>query len=224
MVLTISVLYVDDESGLLTIGKVFLERTTEFAVTIAPSGRVALDLLKSNGIQAIVSDYQMPEMDGIEFLKQVRATDKAIPFILFTGRGREEVAIEAFENGANFYLQKGGDPKSQFAELMHKIKSAVEHRRADAQVTTLTRLYTVLSATNKAIVRIHDKKELLKEICRITADNGGFAMVWAGLVNREKHIVETLAVSGYGENFLDLASRLPDGTPDGQGPIGTAFC
>ncbi len=64
----------------------------------------------------------MPDIDGIEFLKRVRAKDKAIPFILFTGRGREEIAIQAFENGADYYLQKGGDPTSQFAELTHKIK------------------------------------------------------------------------------------------------------
>ena len=196
MVLTISVLYVDDEPGLLDIGKLFLERTTEFTVTTALSASVALDLLKSNGIQAIVSDYQMLGMDGIGFLKQVRATDKTIPFILFTGKGREEIAVQAFENGADFYLQKGGEPKPQFAELMHKIKAAVEHRRADAQVTTLNRLYTVLSATNKAIVRIHDKNELLNEICRITVEKGGFTMAWAGIANPENHRIEPVAVHG----------------------------
>ena len=51
--------------------------------------------------------------------------DEDIPFILFTGRGREEVVIEAINNGVDFYLQKGGDPKAQFAELGHKIKKAV---------------------------------------------------------------------------------------------------
>ena len=88
MVLTISVLYVDDESGLLEIGKLYLEQTPEFAVTTALSASAGLDRLKSDGIQAIVSDYQMPGIDGIEFLKQVRATDKHIPFIMFTGRCR----------------------------------------------------------------------------------------------------------------------------------------
>ena len=123
----------DDEPGFLDITKLYLERTKEFKVSTALSASVALELLQSNHIQAIVSDYQMPEMDGIEFLKQVRATDKNIPFILFTGKGREEIAIEAFENGADFYLQKGGDPKSQFAELAHKIHAAVDHRRADCR-------------------------------------------------------------------------------------------
>ena len=219
----ISVLYVDDESTLLEIGKLYLEQTNEFAVTTASSASVALELLKSNGIQAIVSDYQMPGMDGIGFLKEVRAKDKTIPFILFTGRGREEIAIEAFENGADFYLQKGGAPKPQFAELISKIKAAVEHRRADAQVATLNRLYTVLSATNRAIVRIHDKNELLKEICRIAVDNGGFTMVWAGIANPSTHLIEPVAVHGPYEGYLDRITISMDNGPRDRGPTSTAF-
>ncbi|MDD5189090.1 MAG: response regulator [Methanoregula sp.] len=219
----ISVLYVDDELNLLDVTKTYLEKTKEFTVTTAPSASVALELLKSNGIQVIVSDYQMPEMDGIEFLKTVRATDKSIPFIIFTGKGREEIAIEAFENGADFYLQKGGEPKSQFADLSHRIKKAVDHRRADIQVTALNRLYTVLSATNKAIVRIHDKTELLNEICRVVVDIGGFAMAWAGFANPEKHLIEPVAMAGHVEGYLDTNAVSTDDIPRGRGPTGTAF-
>ena len=223
MVLTISVLYVDDEPDYLDLCKLYLERTKEFSVTTASSASGALKVLQSNGIHAIVSDYQMPGMDGIGLLKQIRATDKTIPFIMFTGKGREEIAVEAFENGADFYLQKGGAPTPQFAELMHKIKAAVEHRRAEAQVTTLNRLYKVLSATNKAIVRIHDKTELLNEICRIAVDDGGFAMVWAGFVNEKNHFIKPAAAAGHTEGFLDMISIPADDIHGARGPTGTAF-
>jgi len=96
-----SILYVDDEPILLELGKVYLERTNEFEVTTATSASAALNLIKTHRFQTIVSDYQMPGMNGIDFLKTVRVDDN-IPFIIFTGRGREEVAVEAFENGANF--------------------------------------------------------------------------------------------------------------------------
>ena len=68
---------------------------------------------------------------GSNYLKKVRKSFGSIPFVLFTGRGREEVVIEAINNGVDFYLQKGGDPKAQFAELAHKVRQAVTRRRAE---------------------------------------------------------------------------------------------
>jgi PAS domain S-box-containing protein len=126
----ISVLYVDDEQFLLEIAKVFLESQHEFNVAIVPSAMEALERLSTVSYDLILSDYQMPDMDGICFLKEVRSKFGNIPFILFTGKGREEVVIEAINNGADFYVQKGGDPRSQFAELAHKIRIAVERRKA----------------------------------------------------------------------------------------------
>jgi PAS domain S-box-containing protein len=126
----ISILYVDDEPELLGLCKIFLEHGGEFQVTPIPSVQEGLECLSKTSFDAIISDYQMPDIDGLEFLKRVRAHDEEIPFILFTGRGREEVVIEAINNDVDFYLQKGGDPKSQFAELGHKIKKAVKSRYA----------------------------------------------------------------------------------------------
>ena len=130
----ISLLYVDDEPDLLDLCKLFLEREGEFSVTIVTSAREGLQILAEGMIDAIVSDYQMPGMDGIEFLKQVRKDFKDIPFILFTGKGREEVVIEAIENGADFYLQKGGDPRAQFSELSHKIRQAFRRKKAEEEL------------------------------------------------------------------------------------------
>ncbi|MCU0630014.1 MAG: PAS domain S-box protein, partial [Methanoregulaceae archaeon] len=129
-----SVLCVDDEPVLLKIAKKFLEQLPEFEVQTSLSATGGLELLKSRTFDVIVADYQMPDMDGIIFLKTVRKIHGNIPFILFTGRGREDVAIEAINNGANFYLQKGGEPKSQFVELGHKIKAAVDKKRTEDQL------------------------------------------------------------------------------------------
>jgi PAS domain S-box-containing protein len=130
----ISILYVDDESTMLEIGKLFLERGGQFSVDIISSARDALVLIATKNYDAIVSDYQMPEIDGIEFLKKVRSSGKTIPFILFTGRGREEIVIQALNEGADFYLQKGGEPVSQFTELAFKLRHAVQKRWAETQL------------------------------------------------------------------------------------------
>lgn len=66
---TTAVLYVDDEPALLEIGKDFLENTAEFKVDILEDAHEALEILLTEKYDAIVSDYQMPSMDGITFLK-----------------------------------------------------------------------------------------------------------------------------------------------------------
>ncbi|MDD1693442.1 MAG: response regulator [Methanoregula sp.] len=129
----IQILYVDDDTQLLDLGKVFLERSGEFSVHTANSASAARTILMEEAYDAIVSDYQMPVEDGITFLKFVRATYGNIPFILFSGKGRELVVIEAINNGADFYIQKGGDARAQFAELSHKIRHAVTRYREEAK-------------------------------------------------------------------------------------------
>jgi len=152
----ISVLYVDDEDTLLDLGKLFLERTGLFRVRNVQSAAEALSLLEKIPFDAIVSDFQMPEMDGIAFLKKIRADNNTIPFILFTGKGREEVVIEAINNGANFYLQKGGDVEAQFAELGHKIRVSVERQRAESALRDSEEKFRTLTETTSAGILMFD--------------------------------------------------------------------
>ena len=128
---TVRVLLVDDEPYLLDVCRDFLEMTGEVTVVGVESGAQALETLEAKPFDAIVSDYQMPKMDGIQLLHEVRRCYGRIPFILFTGKGREEVVIQALDGGVDSHLQKGGDPMPQFALLLHRVKQAVERRRAE---------------------------------------------------------------------------------------------
>jgi PAS domain S-box-containing protein len=123
------VLYVDDEPVLLEIVKIFLEKTKEFSIDVTTSVNDILKSEKLKSYDAIISDYQMPDMDGISFLKYVHTELGDIPFIIFTGKGKEEVVIAALNNGADFYITKGSDPRFQFDELASNIKKAVKRRQ-----------------------------------------------------------------------------------------------
>src|SRR5271157_1723991 len=118
-----SVLLIDDEQDLLDLSKIFLEDGMCISVTTAQSADEALKLLKTNTFDVIISDYYMPPgMNSIQLLKALKEGGNNTPFIIFTGKGGEEVAIEALNNGASFFLQKGGDPEVQFAELKNMIE------------------------------------------------------------------------------------------------------
>jgi len=126
----IKVLHIDDEPDFLVLTKAFFEReNADFSIDTATSAEEGFELLKSGKYDVVVADYQMPVMDGLELLKTLRASGNTIPFIMFTGKGREEVAIEALNRGANHYLQKGGDIESMYGTLMHAIKQEVETKK-----------------------------------------------------------------------------------------------
>jgi PAS domain S-box-containing protein len=155
----IRVLYVDDEEDLLELGRIFLEENNIFSVDISPSAVASLQSPSLLSYDAIIADYQMPAMDGIAFLKEVRQRSQNLPFILFTGRGREEVVIEAINNGADFYLQKGGDPQAQFAELAHKVRQAVARRKSENEITSIFQAVPVGIAVvaNRTLLRVNDR-------------------------------------------------------------------
>lgn len=142
--MTIHVLLVDDEPALLELTKFFLERGTDLKVETATSARAAIDMMAKSRFDVIVSDFMMPEIDGLEFLKILRNQGNEIPFIIFTGRGREDIAIEALNSGADFYIQKGGDPKSQFAELSNMIRQSVARRMAEEELQESERRFRAM--------------------------------------------------------------------------------
>jgi PAS domain S-box-containing protein len=133
----ITILLVDDEPALLELAVRYLSDKATDEILTAPSVDTALMILAAKPVDAIVSDYEMPGADGIEFLRRVRTRGDTTPFIIFTGRGREVVAMQALNYGADFYLQKGGDPVSEFAELRNMIEKAVERRRAVEEARAL---------------------------------------------------------------------------------------
>lgn len=173
----IRVLHVDDEPFILDVTRTYLERTGKIEVETASDPAIALTSLGLKSFDAIISDYEMPEMNGINFLKKVRALGYDIPFILFTGRGREHVVIEALHNGATFYLQKGGEPRSQYTELANKVIHAAEKFRTHSK---LSHLYRIFGAFREISDTLHGEEALdtrLSRVCSKIAEIRGYQSV-----------------------------------------------
>jgi DNA-binding response OmpR family regulator len=123
---TIRLLHVDDEPGLLKIVKQCLEMDGSFQVDTASSVEEAEGKMEKEEYDVIISDYQMPGKDGIEFLREVRQSGNSVPFVIFTGKGREEIATKAMDLGADQYLNKNGDPERVYTELAHAVQRAAK--------------------------------------------------------------------------------------------------
>jgi PAS domain S-box-containing protein len=130
----IRILHVDDEPDLADMTATFLEREDDtFEVETATRSSTGLDRLTNHDFDCIVADYDMPGQTGIEFLKTVREDYPDLPFILYTGKGSEEVASDAISAGVTDYLQKESGT-SQYTVLAHRIRNAVEQYRSQQAV------------------------------------------------------------------------------------------
>jgi PAS domain S-box-containing protein len=130
----VRVLCVDDEPGFAETSAAFLEREDErFVVETTTSVSAGLDQLAEAAFDCIVSDYEMPGRDGIDFFRAARGKAPDIPFILFTGKGSEEVAGEAVSAGVTDYLQKRNGT-DQYTVLANRIRNAVERYRAEERL------------------------------------------------------------------------------------------
>lgn len=130
----VRVLHVDDEPSFLKVTKERLETENAFEVETATSVEEALKRLKEREFDIVVSDYQMAEKDGLELLKELRESGNNIAFVMFTGKGREEVAIQALNLGADRYLHKTGEAETVYGELVHAIRQVVKAKKAEKAI------------------------------------------------------------------------------------------
>ena len=149
----IRVLFVDDEVGFLKVAKQMLELQGQFRVQAASSVKEALERISEETFDVIVSDCQMPEEDCLDFLTALRKNSNTTPFIIFTEKGREEVAIKALNLGAYRYFNKTGRPETVYAELAHGIRQAITQRRAELEIWDREeRLRAIIASSPDALI------------------------------------------------------------------------
>ena len=131
----IRVLHADDDPELASVTADMLEREeNRLSVETVTSASDGLARLSATRFDCIVSDYDMPDQNGLEFLRAVRDRYPTLPFILYTGKGSEAVAEDAISAGVTDYLQKGVGA-DQYAVLANRIRNAVERRDAERERT-----------------------------------------------------------------------------------------
>ena len=162
----ITVLTVDNEPGFAELTATMLEREHDrLEAAGVTSASAALERIDREPIDAVVSDYDMPRMNGLELLEAVRDRDPELPFILFTGKGSEEIASEAIAAGVTGYLQKqpGSD---RFTLLANQITNAVSQYRTESELRESERRYertlATLHETTRELMRAGTKTEMYR--------------------------------------------------------------
>ncbi|WP_135667645.1 response regulator [Halorhabdus rudnickae] len=204
----IVVLHVDDEPAIRETVAILLEREDQqLTVDTAASAETALEILDDSAVDCIVSDYEMPGMDGIDFLEAVREMDPELPFVLYTGRGSEEIASEAIACGVTDYLQKGTG-SSQYAVLANRVTNAVTTYHSQEHARIMQRIQRVLRAVNQRLVRAESRPEIDRGVCTVLSREAPYRLVWLG--EREGETVQPRASAGGAEGYLDAVTVRTD--------------
>ena len=150
------VLHVDDDRDFAEMARAFIEREADdIDVVTTTSASEGLDRLADDDVDCVVSDYDMPGTNGIEFLEAVRRDDPGLPFILFTGKGSEEIASEAISAGVTDYLQKRHGTE-RYQLLVNRIANAVAKHRAERELETTRRRYERLISESSDVIVVVD--------------------------------------------------------------------
>jgi len=152
---TISILCVDDEPLFLDAFSQKLEQVDRFSIVSVSNAAEALRSIGSSHFDVIVSDYAMPEMDGLALLREIRARGYKTVFVMMTAKRLAHIAIDSINAGADYYFQKGGNVAEDFPKLVEFIRNTVPERSAGRQVPEQDRFYqSMIESVNDIICRV----------------------------------------------------------------------
>ncbi|KTG09587.1 hypothetical protein AUR64_13015 [Haloprofundus marisrubri] len=142
-----NVLFVDDDEAMVELSALYVERELDNVETTTLTDPTAvLETLRREEFDCLVSDFDMPEMTGLELLGNLREQDIELPFVLFTGKGSEEIASRAITAGVDEYLQKGGP--EEYPVLANMVENLVEKHRTE---TLVRRAFLAIESAEEGI-------------------------------------------------------------------------
>ena len=222
---SISVLHVDDDAAMSDLTVTYLERVDErLDVQTAIGAEAGLDVLSDEHIDCVVSDYDMPEMDGLAFLEAVREDHPDLPFILFTGKGSEDIASDAISAGVTDYLQKQSGSE-QYELLANRIENAVSQYRAERLATQHARILDEVLKTTRSVIEANDPGAVLQAACESLAEGDPYCFAIGIEPDPDSPELNPTCWAGEDRGFLDVVREVgvrKDDEPTGRGPGGRA--
>jgi diguanylate cyclase (GGDEF)-like protein len=177
----------------------------------------------------VISDYRMPQFNGLAALRMVREHSAELPFIIVSATIGEEVAVEAMRAGANDYVMKGKlarllpAVRRELREAAARVTRDAERKAQQQRIERLNRVRAVMSGINALIVRVRDREELYREACRITVEHGQFLMAWLGTTDRDAVQVKSVAMHGVVPDlFAFVQAAMHDGAHGKSGIVARA--
>ncbi len=148
------IIILDDEEMVLTSLRSFIELETDYNVTTFTSPSEALDFIKSNDIDLVISDYLMPNMDGISFLTQVKQIDPHITRIILTGYADKENAIKAINDVGLFqYIEKPWDNSDLKIVIRNGLEKKKLMQELDRKISEIQKAYGDLQGLHREILK-----------------------------------------------------------------------
>lgn len=149
-----TVVIVDDEEMVLSSLSAFLSLETEYRVMTFTRAADALSFIQSHPIDLVVSDYLMPEMDGITFLSKVKACQPNATRIILTGYADKENAIKAINDVGLFqYIEKPWDNSDLLIVLRNGLEKQRLMHKLDQKIAEINRAYEELQGLHREIVK-----------------------------------------------------------------------
>jgi DNA-binding NtrC family response regulator len=150
----LTIVIVDDEPMVLTSLKSFLNLETEYNIMTFLSANEALKFVEGNKVDLVVSDFLMPEMDGITFLAKVRDVKPEVPRIILTGYADKENAIKAINNVGLFqYIEKPWDNDDILIIFRNGLEKKKLMNRLEEKILEINKAYSELQNLQREIVK-----------------------------------------------------------------------
>jgi len=169
------ILLIEDEEPIRRVMKrILTDENSNYTIDEAPDGKVGLTLLEKNNYDLVLCDIKMPKLDGLEVLQEAKKNQLAVPFIMLTGHGNIETAVEAMKLGAYDFIPKPPDLNRLLTAVRHALENKKLVKENKALKKVIAKKYKIIGASKpiQNILELIDKIAPTDARVLITGDNG----------------------------------------------------